>query len=63
MNLMYTEKWTDENYFKRIDELISKKDDKIIIKTTVRTNTILENSVIGVISQIIYSMIRRDYTF
>lgn len=63
MNLMYTEKWTDENYFKRIEELISKQDDKIIIKTTVRTNTILENSVIGVISQIIYSMIRRDYTF
>jgi hypothetical protein len=63
MNLMYVEKWTDENYYKRIEELISKKDDKLIIKTTVRTNTILEHSVIGVLSQIIYTMLRRDYTF
>lgn len=63
MNLMYVEKWTDENYYKRIEELIEKKDDKLIIKTVVRTNTILEHSVIGVLSQIIYTMLRRDYTF
>lgn len=63
MNHMQTEKWSDETYFERLEEIISKQSDKMIIKVECKNDTILENNAIGVINQKIFSMLCRDYSF
>ena len=63
MTHIQSEKWSEEVYFSRIEELISKDPDKIIIRTDCKTETILENNAIGVINQMIFSMLHRDYSF
>ena len=63
MTHMYSEKWTNETYFSRIDELVSKDSEKIIIRVDCKTETILENNALAVINQKIFSMLHRDYSF
>jgi|TARA_B110000908_G_C10238809_1_gene444920 hypothetical protein len=63
MTHIQTEKWTDKVYFQRIEELIVKDSDKIIIRAECKTDTVLENNAMGVINQMIYSMLHRDYNF
>lgn len=63
MTHMYDEKWTDETYFSRIEELISKESEKIIIRVDCTTETILENNMIAVIKQSILTMLNKDYSF
>ena len=63
MTHIQTEKWTDNTYFSRIEELVSKDSDKIIIRTDCKTDTILKNNAIGVINQMVFSMLHRDYSF
>jgi len=63
LNHIQTEKWTDDNYFTRVEEIISKQSDKIIIKIDCKTDTILENNAICVINQKIFSMLHKDYSF
>lgn len=63
MTHMYDEKWSEETYFARLEELLSKDSDKIILRVDCNTETNLENSAIGVINQVIYSMLHRDYSF
>lgn len=63
MTHMCTEKWTKETYFNRLEEVISKKSDKIMIRMECKTHTILENDAIGVINQKIFLMLSKDYSF
>ena len=63
MNHMYSEKWTSETYFSRIEELVSKDSEKIIIKVDCKTETIIENNALAVINQKIFYMLHRDYSF
>lgn len=63
MSHMQTEKWTDEVWHKRLEEILSKKSDKIIIKIECKNGTILENNAMCVINQKIFSMLSRDYSF
>jgi hypothetical protein len=60
---MYSEKWTSETYFSRIEELVSKDSEKIIIKVDCKTETIIENNALAVINQKIFYMLHRDYSF
>jgi hypothetical protein len=63
MEHLATEKWSQEDYFIRIEEILSKKSDKIIFKIESKTETILENNALTVINQMIFSMLHRDYSF
>ena len=63
MTHMYDEKWTNEVYYARLEEIISKESEKIILKVDCKTETILENNAIGVINHMIFSMLHRDYSF
>lgn len=63
MTHMQSEKWTNESYFKHLDEIISKGSEKIIFKVECKTDTILENNAICVINQKIFSTLSRDYSF
>jgi len=63
MNLISTSQWTDEDFFKKVEEVVSRDSSKIIIKINCKTETILENNALAVINQKIFSMLHRDYSF
>lgn len=63
MNHIQSEEWTDDVYFERIDEIVSKESEKIVLRVECKTDTILENNAICVINQKIFSMLCRDYSF
>ena len=63
MTHMYDEQWTNEAYFSRIEEIVSKEDNKIIIRIDCKNETILKDNALGVINQMIFSMLHRDYSF
>jgi len=63
MNHMYDEKWTNEIYYAKLEEIISKGSDKIIFKVECKNETVLENNALGVINHMIFSMLNRDYSF
>lgn len=63
MNLMQVEDWSDESYFTRVEEIMAKGSEKIILKVECKNDTILENNAICVINQKIFSMLCRDYSF
>lgn len=60
---LQTQKYTDEIYFKHVDELIEAKSDKIIIKVTCKSTTRLEDNAIAVIQQVVYTMLRKGFSF
>lgn len=63
MSHMQTEEWTDELYYERLEEIMSKKSEKMIIKIECKNDTTLENNAMCVINQKIFSMLSRDYSF
>jgi hypothetical protein len=58
-----TEAWHEKDYFKRLEEILNKKSDKIVFKVECKNDVILENNAIGVISNIIFSRLHKDYSF
>lgn len=63
MNHLQTEDWTDEGYFKHVEEIIDKGSDKIVLRVECKNDTVLENNAICVVNQKIFSTLCRDYSF
>ena len=60
---MQSEKFTEELYFKRVDELINAENDNIIFRVRCDKNIKVENNAIAIIQHKIYSRLKQDFTF
>ena len=63
MQHIKTEKWDEDTYFDRIEEIASKKSSKILIKVNLEKETEVENHAMAVINYCVFSLLRKDYTF
>jgi len=63
LELIQSEKYDLQKYFKHIEELINNKSDKLIFKVTCANNILIENNSIAVIQQKIYNRLKQDFTF
>ena len=63
MSHIKTEKWDEDTYFARLEEISSKKSGKILIKVNLEKETEIENHAMAVINYCIFSLLRKDYTF
>lgn len=63
MQHIKTEKWDEDTYFARLEEISSKKSGKILIKVNLEKETEVENHAMAVINYCVFSLLRKDYTF
>ena len=63
MQHIKTEKWDEDTYFARLEEIASKKSGKILIKVNLEKETQVENHAMAVINYCVFSLLRKDYTF
>lgn len=60
---LQTQTYSDKTYYNNVDELINAKTDKIIFKVNCNSSTLLEDNAIAVIQQMIYTMLRKGFSF
>lgn len=63
MQHIKTEKWDEDTYFKRLEEISNKKSGKILVKVSLENQTKVENHAMAVVNYCIFSLLRKDYTF
>lgn len=63
MQHIKTEKWDEDTYFSRLEEISSKKSGKILIKVNLDKEIDVENHAMAVINYCVFSLLRKDYTF
>ena len=60
---MQSNKFTEELYFKQVEELISNENDTIIFKVKCEKNIKVENNAIAIIQHKIYNRLKQDFSF
>ena len=63
MQHIKTEKWDENTYFARLEEIANKKSGKILIKVNLEKETKVANHAMAVINYCVFSLLRKDYTF
>ena len=63
MQHIKTEVWDEETYFKRLEEISSKKSGKILVKVVLENQTKVENHAMAVVNYCVFALLRKDYTF
>jgi hypothetical protein len=58
-----TQEWDQDDYFESLEEIVTKKSDKILIKSEITIDVEIEGHAMAVINSFIFSMLRRDYSF
>jgi hypothetical protein len=58
-----TQEWDQDDYFESLEEIVTKKSDKILIKSEITLDVEIEGHAMAVINSFIFSMLRRDYSF
>lgn len=60
---MQSNKFTEELYFKQVEELVSNENDTIIFKVRCEKNIKVENNAIAIIQHKIYNRLKQDFSF
>jgi len=63
MQHIKSEKYSEHNYFKKLEELGDKKSDKILIRVKLDLDTNVDGHAITVINNMVFSLLHRDYAF
>lgn len=63
MQHIKSEKYSEHEYFKRLEELGDKKSDKILIKANLDLDTNVDGHAITVVNNMVFSLLHRDYAF
>jgi len=58
-----TQEWDQEDYFESLEEIVSKKSNKIILRAELDIDVAIDKNALVVLNCLVFTRLRRDYAF
>lgn len=58
-----TQKWDQDDYFESLEEIVTKKSNKIILKAELDVDVAIDKNALVVLNCLVFTRLRRDYAF